>query len=82
MIPRRAFLRGVSGAGTVALLGLRGARAADEPPPETSRLRLLKTTTMCWAPQFVAEELLKTEGFTDVSYRDTDRDAGLAVPLS
>ncbi len=67
MIHRREFLRGLS-AGTAALLGLGTDRASAEPPPETTRLRLLKTTTMCWAPQYIAEELLKAEGFTDVSY--------------
>ena len=80
MIPRRAFLRAVSGAGTAALLGLPTARADAEPPPETTRLRLLRTTSMCWAPQFVAEDLLKAEGFTDVSY--AERPDGEPVSLS
>jgi NitT/TauT family transport system substrate-binding protein len=70
MIPRRAFLRGMSGVGTAALLGLRLDHAGAEPPPETTRLRLLKSTSMCWAPQYLAEELLKAEGFTDVSYAE------------
>jgi NitT/TauT family transport system substrate-binding protein len=41
---------------------------AAEPPPETTRLRLHKTPGICVAPQFVAEELLHAEGFTDVQY--------------
>jgi len=80
MIPRRAFLRGVSGVGTAALLGLRPDRAGAEPPPETTRLRLLRTSSVCWAPQYVAEELLKAEGFTDVSYVEIP--AGTPVSLS
>ena len=71
MIPRRAFLRAVSGVGTAAILGLRTDRAGAEPLPETTRLRLIRTTSMCWAPQYVAEELLKVEGFTEVTYLET-----------
>jgi NitT/TauT family transport system substrate-binding protein len=71
MIDRREFLRGASGAGTVALLGLPASRADAEPAPETTRLRLIKSPSMCWAPQYVAEELLKAEGFTEVTYVDS-----------
>jgi NitT/TauT family transport system substrate-binding protein len=41
---------------------------AAEPPPETTRLRLIREPTICLAPQYVAEELLSGEGFTDVQY--------------
>jgi NitT/TauT family transport system substrate-binding protein len=82
MMPRRAFLRGVSGVGTAALLGLRTDRAGAEPPPETTRLRLLKSASMCWAPQFVAEELLKAEGFTDVSYAEIPEGMPISQSLS
>jgi len=54
--------------GTAGLLGLYPKRAAAEPPPETTRLRLAQTPVLCFAPQFVAEELLRLEGFTDVQY--------------
>src|SRR5262249_14294634 len=37
-------------------------------PPETIRIRLFDWAGICIAPQFVAEELLKSEGFTDVQY--------------
>ena len=47
MIQRREFLRGASGGGAAALLGLRPTRAGAEPPPETTRLRLIRTTSMC-----------------------------------
>jgi NitT/TauT family transport system substrate-binding protein len=65
MIARRRFLAGVSG---LALASVRPRRAAAEPPPETTRLRLLRSPSMCWAPQYVAESLLKLEGFTDITY--------------
>ena len=67
---RREFLRGATLAGTGGLVGVRPSRVAAEPPPETTKLRLIKTQSMCWAPQYVAEDLLKAEGFTNVSYVD------------
>ena len=62
---RRQFLSGVTLAGTAGLLSLRPVPVAAEPPPETPRLRLVQTPSMCQAPQYVAEELLRGEGFTD-----------------
>ena len=41
---------------------------AAEPPPETTRIRLHKTAGICYGPQYVAEELLYGEGFTEVHY--------------
>ena len=67
MIGRRDFLR-VSGAGASALFGLGAERAGAEPPPETKKLTLALTTSICQAPQYVAESLLKAEGFTDIRY--------------
>jgi NitT/TauT family transport system substrate-binding protein len=55
--------------GTVGLVGIRPAVA--EPPPETARIRLVRIPGICIAPQYVAEDLLKSEGFTDVSYVQT-----------
>jgi NitT/TauT family transport system substrate-binding protein len=65
---RRRFLGGVTLAGTAGLLGLYLQPVAAEPPPETTTLRLVKIPSLCQAPQYVAEELLKSEGFTDVQY--------------
>ena len=66
---RRDFVNGLSLAGTAGLAGLRAGPAAAEPPPETTTLRVLKGgDTICVAPQYVAEELLRYEGFTDVRY--------------
>ena len=71
-VSRRRFLRGVTLAGTAGLLGLHARRVAAEPPPETTRLRLGKTPGICIAPQYVAEDLLHTEGFTEVQYVAAD----------
>src|SRR5215510_7843765 len=65
---RRRFLGGVTLAGMTGLLGVRPRSVAAEPPPETTRLRLVRIPSICQAPQYVAEELLKTEGFTEVQY--------------
>jgi NitT/TauT family transport system substrate-binding protein len=66
---RRESLKGLS-ALTLGF-GLIGTRAvAAEPPPETRRIRLVKFPSVCQAPVFVAEALLRAEGFTDISYVD------------
>jgi NitT/TauT family transport system substrate-binding protein len=68
MTTRREFIRGLTYASAVGLPGLRPRRAAAEPPPETSTIRLYKFPGICLAPQYIAEELLRAEGFTDVQY--------------
>jgi NitT/TauT family transport system substrate-binding protein len=72
---RRRFLGGLTVAGTVGLLGLPARPVAAEPPPETRRLRLAQTRAVCAAPEYIAEELLRGEGFTEVQY--TTLHAGL-----
>jgi NitT/TauT family transport system substrate-binding protein len=64
---RRDFLACLSAAGAAGLLGARGS-LADEGPPETTTIRLSFTTSICFAPLDVAEQLLRAEGFTDVQY--------------
>src|SRR5215475_14297343 len=54
--------------GAAALAGLRPGPAEAEPPLETTTLRLLRTPSICWAAQYVAEDLLHDEGFTHVMY--------------
>jgi NitT/TauT family transport system substrate-binding protein len=66
---RREFVKGLSAlAGSAGLLGFDPRLAAAEPPPETTKLRLFEGPVTCIAPQLVAEELLRSEGFTDVQY--------------
>jgi NitT/TauT family transport system substrate-binding protein len=50
------------------MLGLSSSSVTAEPPPETTRLRLTKIPSTCRAPQWIAEELLLAEGFTEVHY--------------
>jgi NitT/TauT family transport system substrate-binding protein len=80
---RREFVGGLTLAGTAGLLGLRAAPVAAEPSPETTRIRLAWTGSACQAPQYVAEDLLRAEGFADVQYVDLSEagGAGLAQRL-
>jgi len=73
---RRNFLAGISAAGAVGLLGSRRALANDV-ALETTSIRLASAPGICIAPQYVAEELLRAEGFTDVSYVPVE--AGLSA---
>src|SRR6516165_12593203 len=75
---RRRFLATLSSATAVGLFGDSKA-VAEEAPLETTRIRLYDWTGLCIAPQFVAEELLKAEGFTDVQYL-RDEASGGALP--
>ena len=72
MPSRRDFLRGLGVAGATGLLGVRPVSVAAEPPPETKRIRLTNRPSLCEAPQYVAEELLQGEGFTDIKYLRRD----------
>src|SRR5262245_10842551 len=68
MIPRRSFLRGAVTLSSVGLLAIRPHAAGAEPQLETTRVRLARVPSICRAPQYMTEELLRGEGFTDVSY--------------
>lgn len=70
-VSRREFLGGLTLMGTAGVLGLHAGPVAAESPPETTKIRLLQIPGICVAPQYVAEEILKGEGFNDVLYRKT-----------
>ncbi len=68
---RRDFVRGLSIIGVGGALGARATQAAAEPPPETTSIRLIsdpEVPVLCYAPQYVAEQFLRIEGFTDIRY--------------
>jgi len=70
MIPtRRRLLGGMALAIPAAALPLRRV-VALEPPPETLTVRLAKQKVICFAPQYVLEELLRAEGFAEIRYVD------------
>jgi NitT/TauT family transport system substrate-binding protein len=73
---RRQFLKtstglGLSAAG-LALLGACGSPATTSSTTtetlETTTIKLGKAHSVCVAPMYLAEDLLKAEGFTDVQY--------------
>ena len=68
MITRRAFLKTTGAAGAIAVSAgsVRPVRAQDQ--PEVTKLTLVNTTSLCAAPQYVAEELLRGEGFDGVRH--------------
>jgi NitT/TauT family transport system substrate-binding protein len=75
MQTRRQFLTSLSLAGAAGLV--RAPRALDaEQPPETATVRLAKNAGICIAPQYVAEGLLRAEGFTEVRYVATEAGIG------
>ena len=66
---RREFLSTATLGGAGALLGLPSELFAAEPPPETTKIRLAyHSNSLCHAPLYIAEDLLRGEGFTDVQY--------------
>src|SRR5713101_3906574 len=67
---RRRFLSTLSLAGAAGLVRTPQVLAAER-ALETTAIRLTKIANVCIAPQFVAEELLRAEGFTDIRYVDT-----------
>src|SRR5437879_8837464 len=79
---RRRFLGGVTLAGMATLLGSHPRLVAAELPPETTKIRLGKIPGLCIAPQYVAEELLQGEGFTDIQYVETATGAGAVTALA
>jgi len=79
MASRRRFLAALSSAGVAGALGPPNSRAQDG-PLETTAVRIAKIAGICIAPQYVAEELLRAEGFTDIRYVATD--AGVPAALS
>jgi NitT/TauT family transport system substrate-binding protein len=69
MIKRRTFVKALAAAGA-GLLGHARTGFAAEPPPEIQKIRLVHAPAICLAPQYLAEELLRLEGFSEVEYID------------
>jgi NitT/TauT family transport system substrate-binding protein len=64
---RRDFMVGLSAASAAGVLGAQTSRA-DEGPPETTTIRLAHDPSICLAPGYIADDLLRAEGFTDIRY--------------
>jgi len=72
MLSRRDFAGTLTAATAMGLIGAKPQLVRAEPPPETTRIRIAKVPAICLAPMYVAEELLRGEGFTDVQYVEMD----------
>ena len=78
---RRTFAGMLTLAGAAAVVG--GVPAlADEGLPETTTIRLPKIPGICIAPGYVADDLLRAEGFTDVRFIDVGAGAPSAQLLA
>src|ERR1700724_509014 len=71
MESRRQFLSALAAASTAAVLHARPSPAA-EGPPEVTTIRFTKLPAVCLAPQYIAEDLLRAEGFREIRYVDTE----------
>jgi NitT/TauT family transport system substrate-binding protein len=80
MITRRDLLR--SAVGAVGLLGGSPGHSFGEPPPETTSLKIAHFPSICVAPQYIVQDLLKTEGFTEITYVKVPTVAGLPRALA
>jgi NitT/TauT family transport system substrate-binding protein len=82
MQSRRRFLTRTSLAAAAGLLTMPKSSHA-EPPPETTTVRLPGWSVAgCEAPMYVAEDLLRSEGFTDVRYVEGDSSVDPSVWLA
>jgi len=66
---RRRFLTTLSAVGAAGVVRAPPSLAADG-ALETTTVRIAKIGAVCLAPQYVSEELLRAEGFTDIRYVD------------
>jgi NitT/TauT family transport system substrate-binding protein len=66
-ISRRNFLGNALALTASSFYGVSPAAAADA-PLETKKIRLVLDPSICQAPQFLSEELLRLEGFEEVEY--------------
>jgi NitT/TauT family transport system substrate-binding protein len=78
---RRRFLATLTAAGGAGLVGATGA-IGQEAPPETTTVRLSKITGTCIAPQYLAEEFLRLEGFSDIRYVMSEAGIGQSRSLA
>ena len=62
---RRGFLATLSSVCAAGVLGRANAVAQDG-PPETTKIRIVKGAPLCWAPEYVADTLLRAEGFVEI----------------
>ena len=82
MITRRDFVQFGALAGAASILSVDREALGAEPPPETKRLRIARIPDNCYAPQYMAEEMLRGEGFSDLQYVPFPGSAPVYVALA
>ena len=63
---RREFLAALSATCTASVLLGRANAVVQDGPPETTKIRIAKGPPLCWAPAYVADTLLRAEGFVEI----------------
>jgi NitT/TauT family transport system substrate-binding protein len=72
---RRQFISYASALSTASFFGIPLTTTA-EPPPETKKIRFVHVPAICLAPQYLAEELLRLEGFSEIEYVEITDNTG------
>ena len=72
MQTRRQFLTALSLTSAAGMNNASGA-FAQEDVLEMRSVRLARFGGLCLSPQYVVEDLLRADGFSDVSYVDIDK---------
>jgi NitT/TauT family transport system substrate-binding protein len=75
MLPNRRDVLVAAGAtaGAGVIWSAQRPRAqTQEAPPETTRIRIARSQSLCVMPQYVVDELLAAEGITQIDYVVTD----------
>jgi len=75
---RRRFLATLSSAGAAGFVGGLNSMAQDG-RLETTSVRLGQDPSICVAPQIIANELLRADGFTDIRYIDAGGQGAAAL---
>ena len=68
---RREFIGRMTSVSVAGAFSLYPEIVKAEPPPETTSINIVFDPTfaiLCYGPQYVATEMLKLEGFTEVNY--------------
>jgi NitT/TauT family transport system substrate-binding protein len=81
MQSRRLFVASATLTGAAGLIGASKPLRAES-SPETATVRFAKNPSFCVAPQYVAEQLLRAEGFTDIAYLPSRSGADTAASIA
>jgi NitT/TauT family transport system substrate-binding protein len=77
---RRSFLSMTALAGTAGILTPQRT-LAEEPALETTTVRVARAPAICLAPQYVSEELLRADGFSDIRYVEVSDPAAIGQAI-